>query len=735
MFQLEKSIENQLREVSGPQPTLIFPESGDPRILSAASRLIQYAKIVLVRSRDEVIRDLEDDRVRLGVSYDRFLNSVCFANPKDEPELVEEFANEFVKKSSGRSWEVDLKKARELVMDPVYFSILAVRLGYADAVLGGVVHASRDFFKPCLRLLERDGTVYEMALFALPNSHRQGIFKKNLVMFADVALNPEPSSERLADIAVGACVTMRNLIPPEVMPDINGAILSYSTRGSGTGPSVDRIRRSEPLINEKLKQLAVKNPLCKSIHIATELQISCAISQEAALTKLGEEADKNPAMGNSNVLIVPSLDTGNLLYHIYITRYPDAKTVLLIGGMHNQALDFSRGSDDEDVVMGAKALILRMHRSERFERTPLDYFFPRYRMLTIIPRELSTEVGLWEGRELTSGKRIMHDEKELNGKISDQVPLRLKSVRAFVDECGLKPEDIEATVAGGGLVLPLKSGTYRVDEKMIDHLKNARSGENINNLGALLAWEVAGPDASNIIIIDPPIVDELDDVSRITGLRECEQETTWHALAQKAAAKMFAIQRGHEYEELNLIVAYLGTGISVGAHRKGSCVKVRNAMFDGPMTTVRAGSLPGMDLIELCYSGLTREEVVEKLTHEGGLMSYLGTADLEEVERRVSSGDEEATVVFHAFAEQIAAEIASMVPKFRGEDIDRVIIIGELAESTRLIAMLETGLRQMNIGISVYPGNREMEALHDGALRVLNGIEPICDYKPIRDKL
>jgi butyrate kinase len=608
-------------------------------------------------------------------------------------------------------------------------------LGYADAVLGGVTHSSRDFFRPCLRLLEREGTVYEMGLFALPDSHDSALFDENLVMFADVALNPEPDAERLADIAVGACVTMRHLIPQEHVPAVNGAILSYSTRGSGTGPSVDRIRRAEPLIEERLKQLCCGDPLYESINIATELQVSCAISKDAARTKLGEAADLNPAVGASNVLIAPSLDTGNLLYHIYNTRYPDARSVLIIGGLKNQALDFSRGSVAEDIAIGAKALVLRMHRSGRFTRTLRDRFFPRYRILTINPGATYTEIGLWEGREFVDRERYEHDPAELADDPIEQKPLRLAAIEQFLARNRISGSDLESVVGRGGLLLPVESGTFRVDDAMIEHLAAGCSGKHAANLGAILAREVAGADQPHVFVIDPVVVDEIDETARITGLAESEQEATWHALVQKYVAKTHAVSHGREYEDLNLIVACLGRGISIGAHRLGRCVRVRNALFDGPMSPERAGSLPGMDLIELCYSGLTREEVVRKLTREGGLLSYLDTADFREVERRIEAGDALADVVFRAMAEQIAAEIAASVPKFEGATVDALILTGNLTRSELLVARLRELLAAIPLDVVVYPGNLELEALRDGALRVLRGIEPVKDYRPLRDKL
>ncbi|MCU0661729.1 MAG: butyrate kinase [Myxococcota bacterium] len=732
MYPLEVSIDHQLREQRGPQPTLIFPEADDPRVITATSALVQYAKIVLVRSRADVCRDLDNKEIPLKVSRKRYLASVRCIEPGSEPELLEEFAAQMSSRSTGKTWAVTKEQALELCKKPVYFAIMAVRQGYADAVLGGVAHASRDFFHPALRLLDRSGTVYEMGLFALPDSHDAGLFRENLLMIADVALNPEPSAERLADIAVGACMTMRQIIPVEVMPQINGALLSYSTRGSGAGPSVERVRQAEPLINEMLRKLAEENPLASTVNIVTELQISCAISKKAAMDKLGPDLERFPAAGNANVLIVPSLDVGNLLYHIYRTRYQDGQNVLIIGGMMNQALDFSRSSTPEDVAMGAKALILRMYKSGRFQHTPKDRFFPRFRLLTISPQNEYTEAAVWEGRDLLYRERLPHRLEDLDDDVLNQVPVRVEAIEGFLSRKGVDKASIVAFIGRGGLILPVESGTYRVDDKMLDDLDKEVAGRHVVNLGAVLAHKVAPQENQNVFIVDPAVVDELDDLARITGLRGTDQEAVWHALAHKAIAKQHALLHGKEYEDLNLIVAFVGAGTSVGAHRHGRCVKVRNALFDGPMSMDRAGSLPGRDLIDLCYSGMSKDEVVHALTCNGGIKSYLGTDKFLEVEKLINAGDEEARQVSLAMIEQIAAEIAMLVPKFEGEVIDKILLTGALTRSQWFIGHLRRVLSQLPIEMAVYPGNLEIEALRDGALRVLSGIEPLREYRPLR---
>lgn len=736
MFDLEGILRKQLRDLEGARQTLIFPEGGDPRVVGAASRLVKFANIILVGSKHDAERLVEQGEAELECSRHRFFTMVKWVDPTRDP-LASPLAGRLAEVSRGKRWEISPARAAELIRDPVYFSIMAVRQGYADAVLGGLTHASRDFFLPCLRILEKQGTVYEMALFALPDDHRPGIFEQNLVMFADVALNPVPTPEALADIAIGACRTFRDLIPVEALADVNGALLSYSTRGSGQGPSVERIRQAEPLIHERLAALAETNPLYRSIHIVTEMQISVAVSERAARTKLGDDYQELAGAGRANVLIVPTLDVGNLLYHIYSTRFPDARTILIIGGLQDQALDFSRSSTAAEVARGAKALLLRRLRSDRYARTPNDHFFPRYRVLTINPGSTSTKVALFEGEELIARKDITHTREELDAhpQVIDQLPLRQQTVESFLEENLLSPRDLHAVVGRGGLLLPIPSGTFQVDDRVVEHLRQGISGDHASNLGGLIARALADPAGLPAFIVDPPVVDELDETSRITGLAESTQEAAWHALSQKAAAKHFAESRNLEYEDLNLIVAHLGGGISVGSHRKGRCVKVKNALYDGPMSPNRAGSLPGGDLIELAYSGLPREALVAKLVQHGGLLSYLGTEDLREVCARIQQGDDRARLVFDAMCDQIAAEIASHVPKFGGERVDRIVLTGGMCHAPRLRDVLLRLLRPLGIKITIYPGEREMEALRDGALRVLRGMESPQDYTPLRDVL
>ena len=731
MFDIEGVLRKQLRDAMTSKQTLIFPEGEDPRIVSAASRLVKFANVVLVGSKERAEEMVAVGEVDLECSRKRFFAVVRFVDPTTD-ELADTLADRLCEVSQGKRWEMTPDEAAQHIHEPVYFAIMAVREGYADAVLGGVVHASRDFFVPCLRILEKEGTVYEMGLFALSDDHPEGIFERNLVMFADVALNPVPTPEALADIAVGACRTFRDLVPESALPEINGALLSYSTRGSGQGPSVERIRDAEPLIARKLAELKAAHPEYASVNIVSEMQISVALSETAAHTKLKEEFGELRGAGRAHVLIVPNLDVGNLLYHLYSTRYPDAVSTLVIGGLKNQALDFSRSSTAAQVARGAKALLLRRFRSDHFARTPRDHFFPRFRVLVINPGSTSTKVALYEGDDLVARKDLSHASDELAGceTIAEQLPVRRRVVVGFLEDNGMTLGDLHAVVGRGGLLRPIESGTYAIDDTVVTDLTEGVSGEHPANLGGLIAHEIATRGEIPSFFVDPPVVDELSDTARLSGLDGVQQTAAWHALSQKSAAKHFADTRNREYDDLDLIVAHVGGGISVGAHRRGRCVKVRNALFDGPMSANRPGSLPGLGMLDLCFSGVSRGDLERRLLREGGLLSYLGTDDLREVERRIDDGDDKAALVFDALTEQVASEIASLFPSFDGRRPHRIILTGGMCHSRRLRRRLRRLLRPLGVKTTIYPGEREMEGLRDGALRVLRGVEVAREYRP-----
>lgn len=728
MLRLLPLLEAQIQASAKGRPTLIFPEAQDPRILAAASRVTHLANVTLVCTREEALRTIEERQVPLHGSLKRFLSSVAFVTPATYPDLAAEFHDAFFRLSHGKRWAVSLADAGRLVREPTMFSAMAVRQGYADAVLGGVALASRDFFRPALRLLHTQRTAFELGLFSLPDTHPDGVYQKNLVAFADVAINVEPTAQELAQIAVGSCKIVRDLVPEEVLPNVNGALLSYSTRGSADGASVHRIREAGRLVPGLLADLCRQNPVYESIRIEAELQISCAISIAAAQSKMKEALqDPDSPLGRSNVLIVANLDAGNLLYHLYATRYPDADRLLMVGGMDSRVLDFSRSSTAQDVVLGAMATVLRIQRRPEWAHTRKDRFFPAYRVLVVNPGSTTTKVSLFEGTREVVDVEARHDPQV--GSLWDQLPARQRLVEEVLAAHGVKLEQVDAVVGRGGLVRPVESGTWAIDDAMLQDLKQAAWGEHASNLGAPIARALAQAHGKPAFIVDPVVVDELDPVSRIQGLEGHPRRAIWHALSQKAVVRRYADQVLADHDQLNLVVCHMGGGVTVGAHRKGRCTWVTDGLAEGPMTPERAGTVSSSALLDLVFKeGLDRAAVQKRLVGRGGLVALLGTSDLKEVEARCQAGDERARLVHEALCQGIAAWIASAFVRFDGEKVDQVILTGGMARSERLVARLKTLLGPISPGITVYPGELEAEALRDGAVRVLRGQEEARRY-------
>jgi butyrate kinase len=732
MLRLFPMLEGQIRQLGKIRPTLIFPEGEDPRIVSAVSRLTDAADIVLVGRREVAERLVAEGKATIYGSHRRYFGRVHFVLPENEPALCDEFFQAFWEISQGRRWAVPYERATQLVREPVMFACMATRLGYADAVLGGVAHTSQDFFRPALRLLHTDKVAFEVGLFSLPDEHPGGIYQQNLVGFADVAINQDPPGEVLAEIAVHACKIVRDLVPVDVLPYVNGAILSYSTRGSGTGASVERIRRAGELIPAMLAEIVREDPLYETIRIEAELQISCAISIAAAQSKLhGALADPNSPLGRANVLIAPSLDTGNILYHLYATRYPDADRVLMVGGMDARVLDFSRSATVDDIALGAMATTLRLRRRPGWKLTPRDHFFPRYRILVVNPGSTSTKIALFKGQRAVIEADVPHPAEELAAceTIQHQLPLRQRVIEERVRAAGVELDQLDAIVARGGLIRPVVSGTYEVDEEMLADLAVSRFGEHASNLAPGIAWAIGKPRNIPVYTVDPVVVDELADVSRVTGVAGYERRAVWHALSQKAVAKLYADRQLTDYENMNLIVAHMGGGVTVGCHRRGRCTYVNDGLDEGPMTPERAGSVPHSVVLDLCFrQGLDEREARARLVGRGGLVSHLGTADLRVVEQRLQAGDPRTTLVFEAMVESIAAQIAASVVRFQGEPVDQIVLTGGMTHCERLVERLRVLLRHVGVGVTVFPGEREAEALRDGAIRVLRGSEKARRY-------
>jgi butyrate kinase len=354
------------------------------------------------------------------------------------------------------------------------------------------------------------------------------------------------------------------------------------------------------------------------------------------------------------------------------------------------------------------------------------------KILTINPGSTSSKIAVFNGEECIFTKNISHSVEELSNlqNYEDQYEFRKKIIIQELDKAGISINDIKIIVGRGGVIKPLPSGVYAINDAMKEDLKK---GWEVSKHGANLAGFIVEEMSKNIpgsqaIIADPPIVDELDDVARLTGHPDFSKRTIFHALNQKAISRKHANEKGLVYEDLNLIVAHMGGGISIGAHRKGRVVDVNNCLDgDGPFSPERSGSLPVVDIVKLCFSGtVTHEEVRKKLVGQGGMIAYLGTNDAREVEQMISEGNKKAELVYEAMIYQVSKDIGAMFTVLKGE-VDAILLTGGIAFSSRVVERIRERTGKL-AEIYVYPGEDEMGALAMNGLMVLRNQVKIKEY-------
>jgi len=733
MFDIEGSFDQQLLAFPGVRPTIVFPEALDPRMLEAVCHLARFVRPVLLAPRAAVMEVVRRDLGHVDCGRVEYaLSEAVFVDVAQQTGLLEEFAAAQLELCRAQGQTASMDEALALVREPARFGIWAVRLDHADTVVAGLTHPPKEYFRPMLRLLAQDSFCCETGVFVLPDEHTDESFPRNIVVFGDVGVNAAMTPELLAQVAVGTCAVARDLIPSEVLPEIHGVIVSYSNRGSDEGPSPDLVRQATTLIPEVLADRVRHSPRYATIRIRGEVKVSVALSQRSA-TYYRQGADATWE-GGPNVIVCPNLETGNLLYHLYAARFPDAKKFPALFGVRFRGVDLAMDSTPEDVRLAVKASVLRMHRYGEWKRTPRDTFFRRRRVLAVNPGSTSTKVGVYEGEEERFTVELQHSAEELRpfeGKsITEQYAFRKAIITKMLAEHDLVVSDLDAVAARGGVLHPVPHGTLAVGEDMLADLRSARYGEHASNLGALIAHELTAGLGRPAFIVDPVVVDEAPERVKVTGMKAVRRRVISHALNQIATARRYAEDHETFYEKVNVVVCHLGGGISVGAHKRGRYIDVNNALDgEGPFSPQRSGSMPTGQMIELCFSGkLTKPELKQLNKGRGGLIDLLGTADLREVERRMDAGDAEATRVYEAMAYQIAKEVASLLPAFDGEPVDRVLLTGGMARSQRLVAELTRLLAALGCGVTAYPGENEMAALVQGALRVLDGREQALTY-------
>ncbi|MFL0247549.1 butyrate kinase [Candidatus Clostridium stratigraminis] len=353
-----------------------------------------------------------------------------------------------------------------------------------------------------------------------------------------------------------------------------------------------------------------------------------------------------------------------------------------------------------------------------------------FKLLIINPGSTSTKIGVYEDETPLLIETLRHSTEEIGkyNSIYEQLEFRKAIILDILREKSFDVSSLDAVIGRGGLLKPIEGGTYKVNDAMLKDLKVGFLGQHASNLGGILANEIAKEHNIPAFIVDPVVVDELQEVARVSGIPEIQRVSIFHALNQKAIAKRYAKDVNKKYEDINIIVAHLGGGISVGAHKNGRVVDVNNALDgEGPFSPERSGSLPVGDLIKLCYSSkYTYEEIKKIINGKGGFVAHLNTNDARAVAKAMNEGDKKAELILKAMAYQVAKEIGKCAAVLCGK-VETIILTGGIAYGKEIVGLITERVKFI-APVIVYPGEDELLALAQGGIRVLNGEEKAKDY-------
>lgn len=354
-----------------------------------------------------------------------------------------------------------------------------------------------------------------------------------------------------------------------------------------------------------------------------------------------------------------------------------------------------------------------------------------FKLLIINPGSTSTKIGVYDGAKEVLEETLRHSSDEIGQYeiIYDQLKFRKQLILNVLEDKKFNIQTLDAVVGRGGMLKPIESGTYKVNESMLKDLRVGIQGQHASNLGGILSNEIGGELGIPSYIVDPVVVDELQDVARISGVPELPRVSKFHALNQKAVAKRFAKETGKNYANINIIVVHMGGGVSVGAHMKGRIIDVNNALDgEGPFSPERAGTVPVGALIEMCYNGkYSKQEVYSKIVGKGGYVAYLNTNDARDVLKLALDGDKDGNLYFNAFIYQVSKAIGEMATVLSGK-VDAIILTGGVAYSDVVVERIKERTGWI-APITSYPGEDELLALAEGAIRVLSGEEEAKEYE------
>ncbi|MDD3224088.1 MAG: butyrate kinase [Clostridium sp.] len=353
-----------------------------------------------------------------------------------------------------------------------------------------------------------------------------------------------------------------------------------------------------------------------------------------------------------------------------------------------------------------------------------------YKLLIINPGSTSTKIGVFEDNKEIFESNLKHSADKIAEykTIYDQFNFRKDVILDVLKENNFKLSDFDAVVGRGGLLKPIVSGTYTVNDKMLSDLKVGVQGQHASNLGGIIANEIANMINVPAFIVDPVTVDEMQPIARISGLPELPRKSIFHALNQKAVSKAYAERIGKKYEDLNLVVVHMGGGVSVGVHSGGKVIDVNNTLNgDGPFSPERSGGLPVDQLVELAFSGkISKEDLKKRINGRGGVVAYLNTNNFKVVADKADKGDKECKLIYDAFIYQIGKQVGAGAAALKGK-VDAIILTGGIAYNKTITG--EIGDMVSFIApVVIYPGENEMLALAKGGLRVVKGEEEAKVY-------
>lgn len=352
------------------------------------------------------------------------------------------------------------------------------------------------------------------------------------------------------------------------------------------------------------------------------------------------------------------------------------------------------------------------------------------RQLIINPGSTSTKIAVFDDEKVLFEKTLRHATEEINQfeKIADQYEFRMDIIKSVLKENSIELSSLDAIVGRGGLLKPIAGGTYAINDAMVNDLHIGFSGEHASNLGGIIADSLSKELEIPAFIVDPVVVDEFEDISRISGNEHFERKSIFHALNQKAVARRAAVELGKSYNDYNFVVVHLGGGVSVSAHKKGRVIDSNNALDgDGPFSPERSGTLPIGAVVEACFNEkYTKTDIKKMIKGDGGLNSYLGTNDAKSVSERAEAGEVKARLIYDAMAYQVAKCIGEMAVVLDG-DVDGIVITGGIAYDKDFVSYITKKVKFIG-KVFVYPGEDELLALAQGGLRVLNGEEKAKTY-------